>query len=71
MFLAPCRADSYAYGSTRDALSAGAMPIPDTTAELAYVKTMVGCAMGLRGNALAEFLQTSVNHEFIYRRKPE
>lgn len=65
LFLAPCSADAFQYESTGDALSRGALPVYGLTGEMAYVKALVGCALGLSNTALQEFLNASVNHEFI------
>ena len=63
VFLAPCSPCSYCYESTGDALRHGACSMDGMTSEMAYVKTLVGCALGLEGNKLQEFLNFSVNHE--------
>lgn len=68
LFLAPCDVNAYAYDSTGDAIENGAECISDTTLELAYVKTVIGCSMNLKGKELKEFLSRSVNHEFIYKK---
>ncbi len=65
VFLAPCSADAYRYESTGDALNQGAFPISETTFEMAYVKTLVGCALGYDGEELQHFVNTSVNHECL------
>lgn len=66
LFLAPCDKDAYAYVSTGDALDRGASYIPHTTLELAYVKTLVGAALGHDGAALEAFLRAEINHERLY-----
>lgn len=66
VFLAPCSPQSYCYESTGDALRHGARSIDGMTSEMAYVKTLVGCALGLEGAKLQEFLDSSVNHERSY-----
>lgn len=66
VFLAPCSPLSYCYESTGDALRYGACSIDGMTSEMAYVKTLVGCALGLEGNKLQKFLNSSVNHERRY-----
>ena len=65
-FLAPCDKDAYAYASTGDALDRGASYIPHTTLELAYVKTLVGVALGHGGAELEAFLRCEINHERLY-----
>lgn len=66
LFLAPCDKDAYAYASTGDALDCGASYIPHTTLELAYVKTLIGTALGHSGTALEAFLRCEINHERLY-----
>lgn len=66
LFLAPCDKDAYAYASTGDALDRGASYIPHTTLELAYVKTLVGTALGLSDTDLEAFLRREINHERLY-----
>ncbi len=65
LFLAPCNPLSFAYESTGDALSHGALPISGTTFEMAFVKTLVGCSMELKGEPLLEFLNKRVNFESV------
>ncbi len=67
VFLAPCSTDAYRYESTGDALNQGAYNISNTTFEMAYVKTLVGCALGYDETELQHFVNTSVNHECVYR----
>ncbi len=66
VFLAPCSPQAFCYESTGDALRHGAECIPGMSWEMAYVKTLVGCALGLTGHALRDFLHTSVNAEYCY-----
>lgn len=65
LFLAPCNPDTYAYETTGTALSGGIYPIADMTAEMAYVKLLLGCSLSMHGDRLAEFLEKSINHEKI------
>lgn len=60
---APCSPSAYRYESTGDILARGAGYIRGQTNEMAYVKAMVGCALGLKGEALEEFVNRSVNYE--------
>ncbi|MBQ9806509.1 MAG: asparaginase [Clostridia bacterium] len=53
------------YETTGDALRNGILPIENLTSEMAYVKTLVGCALGYRGDALYNFIKTNVNNEFL------
>ncbi len=65
LFLAPCDPKAYAYESTGDALENGAEPISNMTLEAAYVKTVIGRSLGLRGENLKEFLNTDINGEIF------
>ncbi len=65
LFLAPCNGNAYAYESTGDALSHGALPISGTTFEMAYVKALVGTSLGFKGEALLEFVNKRINFESI------
>lgn len=65
LFLAPCSPTAFKYESTGDALKSGALNIEGTTFEMAYVKTMLGCALGYRKKELAEFVNKSINYEAI------
>lgn len=69
LFLAPCDKESFAYGTTSDALAFGALSIPNTTLELAYAKLIIGCSLGKKGPELIKFLNTGINHEFIYKKR--
>ncbi len=53
------------YETTGDALRNGIIQICDLTSEMAYIKVLVGCALGLRGEALCNYIKTNVNNEFI------
>lgn len=66
IFLAPCSPTSFKYESTGDMLSAGASHICGMTNEMAYVKTLVGCALDLSQEELAEFVNKNINHEVVY-----
>lgn len=63
VFLAPCGRLAYQYESTGDALANGASCISGTTFEMAYVKTLVGCALGYHGEELDVFVNRAVNWE--------
>lgn len=54
------------YETTGDALREGILPIGGITSEMAYVKVVVGCALGLRGEELYNYVKTNVNNEFLY-----
>lgn len=66
LFLTPCSNATLKYESTGDALIHGANYIFGITNEMAYVKTLVGCALNLNNEELINFVNKSVNHEFIY-----
>ena len=65
LFLAPCNPETYAYETTGTALSGGIYPVADMTAELAYIKLLLGISSGKHGKELAEFMAKSINHEKI------
>ncbi len=67
VFLAPCSPTAFRYESTGDALQSGAFHIEGMTAEMAYVKTLIGCAMGLDSAELAAFVNRPVNGECVYK----
>lgn len=55
LILTPCDENSYSYVSTAVALKNGVIPVSGMTNEMAYVKTVVGCSLGIKGQELAEF----------------
>ncbi len=65
LFLAPCSPSAFQYESTGDALKHGACCIERTTFEMAYVKTLVGCALGYTGSDLTTFVNQPVNAETL------
>ena len=56
LILTPCDEKSYSYVSTASALRNDVIPVSGMTDEMAYVKTVVGCSLGLKWQELAEFL---------------
>lgn len=66
LFLAPCSPDAFKYESTGDILSHGAAYISAMTNEMAYVKTLVGCSLGLDNQQLLQFVNTNINRELVY-----
>lgn len=66
LILTPCDENSYSYVSTASALGNGVIPVSDMTDELVYVKTVIGCSLGYKGNELCEFLSTDINFESAY-----
>ncbi len=67
LFIQPCNKDAYAYETTGIALRGGALPLFGTTPEMAYVKLLVGCALGLEGASLCDFMAKERCGEEIYR----
>ncbi len=65
LFLAPCSPAAFKYESTGDALKNGAWYIEGTTFEMAYIKTLVGCALGYSGAELIHFVNQSANNEVL------
>lgn len=65
LFLAPCSAAAFCYESTGDAIKHGARPIAAQGFTMAYIKLMVGCALGLRGDKLSEFANSDINNEMM------
>ena len=53
------------YVTTGEAIRNGLLPIKNLTSEMAYVKTLVGCALGFRGEALYDYINTNINNEFL------
>lgn len=66
LILTPCDKDSYSYVSTEKALRNGVLPVSSMTNEMVYVKTVIGCSLGLTSDELAEFLNKNINREIIY-----
>ena len=66
VFLAPCSPEAFKYESTGDAIRHGAAHIYGMTNEMAYVKTLVGIALGWKGEELQTFLNTRINREITY-----
>lgn len=65
LFLTPCSPKTFKYESTSDILNHGASYIAGTTVEMAYIKALVGCALGLQAEQLQTFVLESINHETI------
>lgn len=59
LILTPCDENTYSYISTASALENGVIPVSGMTDEMVYVKTVVGCSLGIKGQELAEFLSYS------------
>lgn len=56
LILTPCDKKAYSYVTTGVALKSGAFPVSGMTDEMVYIKTIVGCSLGYKGNELNEFL---------------
>ena len=61
LILTPCDKKAYSYVSTASALKNDVISVSGMTNEMVYVKTVVGCSLGYKGNELNEFLNTSIN----------
>ncbi len=57
LILTPCDEKSYSYVSTAKALKHSVIPVSGLTNEMAYVKTVIGCSLGLKGKDLAEYMK--------------
>lgn len=67
LFIYPCEKDAaYRYETTGALMRAGAFATSRMSIEMTYAKLLVGCAMGLSGDALGRFVNTEKNGEFIY-----
>jgi L-asparaginase len=66
LILTPCDKKAYSYVSTASALENDVISVSGMTNEMVYVKTVVGCSLGYKGNELNEFLNTSINLESVY-----
>lgn len=66
MYIEPCnKANAYLYDTTGIVLRGNVGTSWRTTSEMAYVKLLVGCALGYNGARLQEFIDTEINGEFI------
>ncbi len=63
VFAVPCDENAYKYVTTGEFLAGGAIPVSGMTAEVAYIKVLLGVSMGLRGKNLTDFMNKSVNFE--------
>lgn len=66
LILTPCDKKAYSYITTGVALESGALPVSGMTDEMVYIKTVVGCSLGYKGNELIEFLNSIINLESVY-----
>ena len=66
MYIEPCNGENaYLYDTTGIVLRSKVGTSWRTTSEMAYVKLMIGCALGYEGERLQEFINTEINGEFI------
>lgn len=65
VFIEPCDESAYAYETTGIALRNGVGAISKMTSEMAYIKLLVGCSLGLEGESLVAFLESEINREFV------
>lgn len=63
LFLEPYSQTKYV--TTGNALRGGVVPVASLTGEMAYVKVLLGCAMGLRGKELCRFVDDDLNGEHL------
>ena len=67
LFIYPCEEDAaYRYETTGALIRAGVFATMRMSVEMTYAKLVVGCSMGLSGDALQRFVNTEINGEFIY-----
>ena len=66
LYIEPCDKDAaYLYETTGIVLRGGVGTAWRTTSEMAYVKLLVGCALGYEGAALQRFMDEEIGGEFI------
>jgi L-asparaginase len=66
VYIEPCnREKTYLYETTGIVLRNHVGTSWRTTSEMAYVKLLMGCALGLEGEQLQEFINQEINGEFI------
>lgn len=63
LFVEPCDPEAYRYETTGILLGAGAIPLCGMTSEMAYVRVLLGCCMGLEGEALVSFVRSDAGRE--------
>ncbi|MBQ7383757.1 MAG: asparaginase [Clostridia bacterium] len=63
LFIEPC--ERAVYETTGEAIRSGILPIEGLTSEMAYVKTLIGCSIGLEGEKLYDYINTDVNREHL------
>ena len=66
LYIEPCNPDkAYLYETTGELLRCGVGTSHRTTSEMAYVKLLVGCAIGMSGKTLQDFINREINGEFL------
>ncbi len=66
LFIEPCDKEiTYLYETTGTVLRSGVGTSWKTTSEMAYVKLLIGCALGYSGENLQNFIDSEINGEFI------
>ena len=66
LYIEPCNEkNAYLYETTGIVLRSMVGTSWRTTSEMAYVKLLIGCAMGYAGEQLQEFINEEINNEFI------
>lgn len=65
-YIEPCNKESaYLYKTTGIALRSKVGTSWRTTSEMAYIKLLIGCALGYHGETLQAFINREINGEFI------
>lgn len=66
LYIEPCdKNKAYLYETTGTLLKSGVGTSFRTTSEMAYVKLLIGCALGYSGEKLQAFIDCEINGEFI------
>ena len=66
VYIEPCdREKAYRYETTGIVLRGSVKTSWRTTSEMAYVKLLIGCALGFEGDKLQDFINQEINGEFI------
>ena len=66
LYFEPINKDnSYLYETTGNLLRNVVGTVFGTTKEMAYIKLLLGCTLGLKGKELQQFINTEINGEFI------
>ena len=66
LYIEPCnKENTYLYETTGIVLRSNVGTSWRTTSEMAYVKLLIGCALGYKGEELQAFIDKEINGEFI------